>query len=68
MKLFRATVSMERDCEICLSDILIIANTDTEATELLEDKLKEDGWINYDILIIKEVEQKEKVLGVLLSM
>jgi hypothetical protein len=66
MKLFRATITMERDEEIHISDILVMAEDEKRAKKLLEKELKE-SWENYKIMAIGEVEQKEKVLGVVLT-
>jgi len=67
-KLYRATVELERDCEMCITDILIIANTNREAVEILKEKLQEDNWINYEILHITEEDMtEEKILGSIIS-
>ena len=66
MKLFRATITMERDEEIHISDILVMAEDEKRAKKLLEKELKE-SWENYKIMAIGEVEQNEKVLGVVLT-
>ena len=69
MKLFRAIVSMERDEEIAITDIYVIAPYDTVAWDILEEKLKKDGWTKYEIVnMIEEKMDEEKVLGVVLSM
>ena len=69
MKLFRAIVLMERDEEIAITDIYVIAPYDTVAWDILEEKLKKDGWTKYEIVnMIEEKLEEEKVLGVVLSM
>jgi hypothetical protein len=69
MKLFRAIVLMERDEEIAITDIYVIAPYDTVAWDILEEKLKKDGWTKYEIVnMIEEKMDEEKVLGVVLSM
>ena len=67
-KLYRITVELERDCEMCITYVLIIANTNREAEELLKEKLQEDNWINYEILHTTEEDMsKEKILGSIIS-
>jgi hypothetical protein len=67
-KLYRITVELERDCDIpfsnmCITDILIIANAANEAVELLKEKLQEEeDWINI-LHITEEDMTKEKILG-----
>ena len=69
MKLFRATVILEQDGEIVESDIYVVGKSDTDAVELLDEKLKKDNWLYYEITSIKEEKlEEEKVLGVVLSM
>jgi len=57
---------MERDEEITIADVFVMANNEKRAWELLRIKLDE-GWEKYRMMCIEEVEQEEKVLGIVIN-